>query len=178
MSGTTRRSKPLRRLRDSHVQASYGLPDCNWIPELWWFVRRTDRVVGNRAVVARRVGRGWRLIKDNGMKKAAPQTEGQLLAGLFKTLDDHFKDYLALRLTGFADQLRTDLDDGQDLHDLESDAALFLSNLCEYLDLSTEHRAQVLGPQAVAYIDVLEGNDATIEVGFEAVVAIEQSSAA
>jgi hypothetical protein len=111
-------------------------------------------------------------------KKTAPQSDGQQLAGVVKTLDDHFKDYLTLRLTGFADQLRADLDDDQDLQHLESDAALLLSNLCEYLDLNTEHRAQVLGPQAAAYIDVVEGNYATIEVGFEAAVAIEQSSAA
>lgn len=91
--------------------------------------------------------------------KVARQGNGQKIAGVVKTLDDHFKDYLALRLTGFADQIRADLDDGQDLYDLESDAALFLSNLCEYLDLSTEHRAQVLGPLAAAYIDVLEGSE-------------------
>jgi len=96
-------------------------------------------------------------------KKTAPQSDGQQPAGVVKTLDDHFKDYLALRLTGFADQIRADLGDDQDLQHLESDAALLLSNLCEYLDLSAEHRAHVLGPQTTAYIDVLEGNYATVE---------------
>jgi hypothetical protein len=112
------------------------------------------------------------------MKKTAPQTDGQVLTGVVKTLDDHFKDYLAQRLTGFADHLRAELDDGQDLHDLESDAALLLSNLCEYLGLSTEHCAQVLGPQATAYIDILEGNSPTVEAFFEAAAVCRQSELA
>jgi hypothetical protein len=44
------------------------------------------------------------------MKKTmAPQTDGQLLAGVIKTLEDHMQDYLTLRLTGFADQIRAEL---------------------------------------------------------------------
>jgi hypothetical protein len=112
------------------------------------------------------------------MKKTAPQTDGQVPAGAIKTLDDHFKDYLAQRLTGFADHLRADLDDGQDLQHLESDAALLLSNLCEYLSLSIEHRAQVLGPQATAYINILEGNSPIVEDFFEAAAVCRQSELA
>ena len=102
------------------------------------------------------------------MKKTAPPTDGQVLTGMVKTLDDHFKDYLAQRLIGFADHLRAELDDGQDLQHLESDAALLLSNLCEYLGLTPEQCAQVLGPQAAAYINILEGNSPIVEDFFAA----------
>lgn len=102
------------------------------------------------------------------MKKTDPQTEGQLLTGVIKTLDDHFKGYLALHLTGFANYLRAELEDDQDLQHFETDAALLLSNLCEYLKLTDEHRAQVLGPQPAAYVAVLEGNYPTVEAFCEA----------
>jgi len=62
------------------------------------------------------------------------------LGRLFNKLDAAFKDSVTRMLAGFADQLRGDLDDGEDFHHLETDAAYLLSNLCEYWGLSAEQR--------------------------------------
>ena len=104
-------------------------------------------------------------------KTVAAQTQGAALTLAFNAFDAQLKDYLAQRLASFANQLRADLGDEQ-LHNIESDAALLLSNLCEYLGLSPDQQSQVLGV-SVAYIDVLEGNFASAEAFFDAAALID-----
>ena len=93
----------------------------------------------------------------------AVQDNHQGLDDLMKTIDDHVKQHVVETLIGFADRLRSELDDGEDLDRLETDAACLLSDLCKHCQLTDEERACVLGPKVWAYIQVLEEDDSALD---------------
>ena len=90
------------------------------------------------------------------MTTSMPKTPGAALSQALNVFDAQMKAYLTQRLTGFADQLRTDMSEAR-LHRIEMDLALVLFDLCTYLGLSADQQHQVLG-SSMAYVDVLAGN--------------------
>lgn len=78
-------------------------------------------------------------------------------------------DYVTQQLVGFTavlqDNLKVRLDQAE-----ECNAAILLSELCEYWGLSDEQRAQVLGPEATRYVNLLEADHLTLA---EALVSLQ-----
>ena len=105
------------------------------------------------------------------MTTSTPQTPGAALSQALNVFDAQMKAYLAQRLVGFTDQLRMDMGEAQ-LHHIESDAALILFDLCNYLGLAVDQQHQVLGP-SMTYVDVLAGNYETVESFFQAAALID-----
>ena len=86
------------------------------------------------------------------------------------TLDDEtLRDQMAAQLAVFAEQLETDLAAALDRIDLN--AALLLGDLCEFLHLSVAQRREVLGPQASAFVDLLDADRITLP---EVLLAVQQ----
>lgn len=116
--------------------------------------------------MARCVGRREPAVEkgQNDMTTSTSQTPGAAPSQALNVFDTQMKAYLAQRLAGFADQLRTDMSEAR-LHRIEMDAALVLFDLCNYLGLSVDQQHQVLGA-SMTYVDLLVGNYETIELSF------------
>ena len=83
--------------------------------------------------------------------------------------DETLRDQMAAQLAVFAEQLETDLAAALDRIDLN--AALLLGDLCEFLHLSEAQRREVLGPQASAFVDLLDADRITLP---EVLLAVQQ----
>jgi hypothetical protein len=83
--------------------------------------------------------------------------------------DKTLRDQMAAQLAVFAEQLETDLAAALDRIDLN--AALLLGDLCEFLHLSEAQRREVLGPQASAFVDLLDADRITLP---EVLLAVQQ----
>ena len=83
--------------------------------------------------------------------------------------DETLRDQMAAQLAVFAEQLESDLDAALDRIDLN--AALLLGDLCEFLHLSEAQRREVLGPQASAFVDLLDADRITLP---EVLLAVQQ----
>ena len=83
--------------------------------------------------------------------------------------DETLRDQMAAQLAVFAEQLEPDLAAALDRIDLN--AALLLGDLCEFLHLSEAQRREVLGPQASAFVDLLDADRITLP---EVLLAVQQ----
>jgi hypothetical protein len=93
------------------------------------------------------------------------------------TLDDEtLRDQMAAQLALFAEQLESDLAAVLDRIDLN--AALLLGDLCEFLHLSEAQRREVLGPQASAFVDLLDADRITLPEVWLAVQQLDLAYAA
>ena len=77
---------------------------------------------------------------------------------------------------GVAEQLESDLAAALDRIDLN--AALLLGDLCEFLHLSEAQRREVLGPQASAFVDLLDADRITLPEVLLAVQPLDLAYAA
>ncbi len=115
--------------------------------------------------------------KDGQNKTTTPvpiaQPDDFGLGRCFDRLHTVTIDYVTHQLAGFAAVLQHNLEVRLDQAE-ECNAAILLSELCEYWGLSDEQRAQVLGPEATRYVKLLEADHLTLEealVSFEALDA-------
>ncbi|HEY4720954.1 MAG TPA: hypothetical protein VII92_03855 [Anaerolineae bacterium] len=90
--------------------------------------------------------------------------------------DETLRDQMAAQLALFAEQLESDLAAVLDRIDLN--AALLLGDLCEFLHLSKAQRCEVLGPQASAFVDLLDADRITLPEVWLAVQQLDLACAA
>jgi hypothetical protein len=85
-------------------------------------------------------------------------------------------DYVTQMLAGFSAKLQNDLEVRLDQAE-ECNAAILLSELCEFWGLSEAQRAQVLGPAALRYVQLLEADHLKLEEVVLSLRALDRAAA-
>ncbi len=95
--------------------------------------------------------------------------------GLLGRMNAATLDYVTQMLTGFSAKLQNDLEVRLDQAD-ECNAAILLSELCEFWGLSDTQRIQVLGSEAMRYVQLLEADHLSMEEGIWSLGNIDQET--
>lgn len=107
---------------------------------------------------------------------AARTPDTPRLGSLLARMNMATLDYVTQMLTGFSAKLQNDLEVRLDQAE-ECNAAILLSELCEFWGLSEAQRAQVLGPAAMRYVRLLEADHLKLEEVVLSLRALDQVSA-